>query len=65
VLFEQPFTWQLKRKFRLQRKIDINTKIQTIEKESKNIMWVWEKKLSQIICRNIISLINKDKVGFF
>jgi len=65
VLFEQPFTWQLMRKFRLQRKIDINTKIQTIEKESKNIMWVWEKKLSQIICRNIISLINKDKVGFF
>jgi len=31
----------------LQRKRVIDTKIKAIKRESKNIMWVWKKKLSQ------------------
>jgi len=31
----------------LQRKRGIDTKTKVIERKSKNIMWVWERKLSQ------------------
>jgi len=39
----------------LQRKRGIDTKIKTIEREIKNIMRVWEKKLSKNDCTNFIS----------
>jgi hypothetical protein len=36
----------------LQRKWGIGTKTKAIERESKNIMWVWERKLSQKLSKN-------------
>jgi len=49
----------------LQRKWGIDTKTKTIERESKNIMWVKKKKLSyklsKNVCLNIISLVKNSK----
>jgi len=33
------------------------TKIKVIKRESKNIMWIWERKLLEKGCTNIISLL--------
>ena len=43
------------------RKVDSDTETKAIERESKNVMWVWKRKLSQKLLENcstnIISLI--------
>ena len=45
----------------LQRKWSIDTKIKAIKRESKNIIWIWERKLLQKLskngCSNIISYV--------
>lgn len=62
LLFEYLFGLQLYETIiNLQKKkVDINIKTKSIEKKSKNIMLVWERKLleklPQISCSNIISL---------
>jgi len=38
--------------YNLQRKWGSDTKTKAIERESKNIMWVWERKLSQKLSKN-------------
>jgi len=36
----------------LQRKVGIGTRTKTVERESKNIIWVWKRKLSQKVSKN-------------
>ena len=36
----------------LQRKLDIDAETEVIERESKNMMWVWKRKLSQKLLQN-------------
>jgi hypothetical protein len=42
------------------------TKIKAIEKESRNTMWVWEKKLSQTLSKNgCLNIISQLKIPSF
>jgi len=38
--------------YNLQRKWGIDTKTKAIERKNKNLMWIWERKLSQKLLKN-------------
>jgi len=62
MLFEQPFVGHLMDNKNIQRNLGSDTKNKAIERESKNTMWVWERKLSKIGCLNIISQISNTLI---